>query len=64
VLRTLIEEGGTDAEQFLNWLRGRLPQLKTLSDLPVVEYARAKQALGDRNVKIRAKNGGDHAAAD
>jgi hypothetical protein len=64
VLRDLIEEGGTDSEQFLDWLRGRLPELKALSDLPVVEYARAKKALENRNAKIRAKNGGPHAAAD
>ncbi len=35
-----------------------------LSDLPAVEYARAKKALEDRNPTIRAKNGARHATAD
>ncbi len=64
VLRGLIEEGEIDTEQFLDWLRGRLPEVKALSDLPAAEYARAKKALEDRNPTISAKNGGRHAAAD
>ena len=64
VLQGLIEDSEIDTEQFLDWLRGRLPEVQALSDLPAGEYARAKKALEDQNPKMKANKGGGHAAAD
>ena len=65
VLQGLIAEGGLDAEACLAWLRGRLPELHALTDLPAAEYARVKNALEDRNAKRQRPPGGtEHATAD
>ena len=65
VLQGLLAEGGLDAEACLTWLRGRLPELHTLTDLPAAEYARVKNALEDRNAKRQRPPGGtEHATAD
>jgi hypothetical protein len=65
VLQALIAEGGLDAEECLAWLRGRLPEVHTLTDLPAAEYARVKKALEDRNAKRRPPQEGiEDAAAD
>ena len=65
VLRALIAEGGAAAEpQCLEWLRGRLPDVHALSDLPAAEYTRVKKAVEDRNTKRQALRGESHATAD
>jgi hypothetical protein len=65
VLRDLLGKIGLEPEQFLTWLRGRLPDLHVLTDLPVTEYARVKTALEVQCTRRSGPNGDtEHAAAD
>ncbi|HTC25124.1 MAG TPA: hypothetical protein VK688_12215 [Gemmatimonadales bacterium] len=65
MLQGLIGEGGLDAEECLAWLRGRLPEVHALTDLPAAEYARVKKALEDRNAKRQLPPGEtEHATED
>jgi hypothetical protein len=65
VLQELIGEIGLEVEQCLAWLRGRLPDLHTLTDLPAAEYARVKTALEAQRARRSEPQGGtEHATAD
>ena len=64
VLSGLLAKGGIDAAQVVAWLRGRLPDVNTLGDLPATEYARVRTALEEWSAKRKATCGGTHAAAD
>ncbi len=64
-LRSLLATSGVEPEHCLAWLRGRVPELHTLSDLPAAEYARVKKALEGRLAKRSEQHdGGQHAATD
>jgi hypothetical protein len=65
VLQDLIAESGLDLEQCLTWLRGRLPDVHALNDLPTAEYERVKTALEDQRARRPGPQGGpEHATAD
>jgi hypothetical protein len=65
VLQDLLREIGLETERCLAWLRGRLPNLHALTDLPAAEYARVKTALEAQRVRrSEPKGGADHATAN
>jgi hypothetical protein len=65
VLQDLLGKIGLEPEQCLAWLRGRLPDLRALTDLPATEYVRVKMALEAQQARPRGPHGGpEYAAAD
>jgi hypothetical protein len=65
VLEGLIADAGLISDACLAWLRGRLPDLQSLRELPIEEYARVKSALEAQSAKRRtASEGTDNAAAE
>jgi hypothetical protein len=65
VLQDLLGEIGLETEQCLAWLRGRLPNLHALTDLPAAEYARVKTALESERVRRSEPEGGaEHATGN
>jgi hypothetical protein len=65
VLQELIGEIGLETERCLAWLRGRLPDLHALTNLPAAEYVRVKTALeGQRARRSKSQGGTEHAATD
>jgi hypothetical protein len=57
-LQHLIAASGFDLEQCLSWLRGRLPELHALTDLPAADYDRVKKALEDQSTNPQGLAGG------
>jgi hypothetical protein len=51
VLEGLIADVGLKPDACVAWLRGRLPGLQSLCDLPIEEYARVKSALESESAK-------------
>jgi hypothetical protein len=65
VLQDLLGKIGLEPEQCLAWLRGRLPNLCALTDLPTAEYDRVKTALEALRVRRAEPEGGaEHATAN
>jgi hypothetical protein len=65
LLQDLLGEIGVETEQCLAWLRGRLPNLHALTDLPAAEYDRVKTALEAQRVRRSEPEGGaEHATAN
>jgi hypothetical protein len=65
VLQDVLGEIGLETEQCLAWLRGRLPNLHALTDLPAAEYDRVKTALQAQRVRRSEPEGGaEHATAN
>jgi hypothetical protein len=65
VLQDLLGEIGLETEQCLAWLRGRLPNLYALTDLPAAEYDRVKTALEALRARRSEPEGGaEHATAN
>jgi hypothetical protein len=65
VLQDLLGEIGLETEQCLAWLRGRLPNLYALTDLPAAEYDRVKTALEAQRVRRSEPEGdAEHATAN
>ena len=65
VLQDLLREIGLETERCLAWLRGRLPNLYALTDLPAAEYDRVKTALEALRARRSEPEGGaEHATAN